>query len=450
MRPTWIQTYVERQTASVINEQVEKRSKKMEFLHSDNSRGSSQIALFQRREVQTGSLLGQGNFSDVYEVTRFKLLRSGPASQSPIAEDARLACCWNAKKVSSSCKYVIKLPKKPERRGFLGSSRRSQDGSRNNNRFPEYTKASIDLILEGKFLSALDHKHIIKVRGLSCGPSPFIIMDRLESTLAERLEQWRAADSSINHALILKEKTNYALQMADAIDYLHQRRLIVRDFKPANTGFKRGLNGVDQVQLFDFGLCRELPQSLYFEAKDEDQIFRMSMAGTLRYMSVEQVNTGFYGLKSDVYSWAVVVFEMMTLEVPYANICNNQAMHRRYVCQGGERPEFPKDSQVPACIQELICEGWSQEIKNRPTMKSVCSRLEEIIDHDLSFPSKESRPQKTVSVSQQDMDTLIAAAAACNKPMSTVNRNHHKRPSVTSAASANPKRRCSMNAAYLL
>jgi serine/threonine protein kinase len=376
----WVHNYVERHTASVINEQVEKRCQGAEFLQAATP---DVVALFERREIKTGLKLGSGAFSDVYEVTRIKLLKSG---QSIGVENARMTCRWNTERG----KYAIKLAKRPGNREIIGSSRGTWSSGRESNsthKFPEYTKASIDLIIEGRFLSVLDHKHIIKVRGLSCGPSPFIIMDRLDDTLDRRIAQWRQ-QSTQEQALILPQGATFALQMADAIKYLHDRRIIMRDVKPANVGIKKDVDGKEMVQLFDMGLCRELPHG-----DDQEDSFLMSMAGTLRYMAVEIVNTGFYGLKADVYSWAVVAYEMLTLEIPYKNQCANAGMHRRFVCREGERPVFPEQGRmVPAPLQKLIQNSWAQEPQDRPSIASVHYQLEHLLVTNFEVKSYPDTP----------------------------------------------------------
>lgn len=395
----WVHNYVERHTASTISELVELRCQDAEFLHSAKP---EVVALFQRNEIKTGAKLGSGAFSEVFEVSRIKLLKTG---QSLCVEEARMTCRWNTERG----KYAIKLPQKPGKRELLGSSRRNRgssgrDSLSSSQKFPEYTKAAIDLIIEAKFLSVMDHKHIIKVRGLNCGPSPFIIMDRLDDTLDRRILTWRQEQCASEETLMMR--TTFALQMAEAIQYLHDRRIVIRDVKPANVGFKKDIDGQDIVQLFDMGLCRELPHA----GGNDQEEFRMSMAGTLRYMSPEIINTGVYGLKADVYSWAIVAFEMITLEIPYRTQCVNPTMHRRFVCREGERPSFPQEGLVvPASLQKLIQASWAQEAPERPQIASVCCQLQSLLD--AKFQVKTYTPPAACSLSFYETQNTVSASA---------------------------------------
>ena len=143
------------------------------------------------------------------------------------------------------------------------------------------------------------------------------------------------------------------------------------------------------------GTAVDAAQELEELPEGNEENFRMSMAGTLRYMAVEIVNTGSYGLKADVYSWAVVAFEMLTLEVPFAGLCGSPATHRRFVCREGERPDFPEGS-VPASLQKLIQDSWAQETCDRPCMASVCSRLKSLVDANFETETTGARIVRSV------------------------------------------------------
>lgn len=241
-----MQIYVERNTTCLINDQVEKRMQDSPFLSSEVH---DEIAHIERRGISFGSVLGQGSFSKVFELTAFNTMERSPKSYT-IKRSFKAA-------EESSNSYAIKQMKTPRCRDFFAKD--------NKVLFQKYVGAAVDIIMETKYLAAFDHPNIIKARGLGIDAMPFIIVDRLEDeTLAERIHSWRqgaqAGASTAVFDVILLKKANYALQIANAIKYLHDRRIIIRDLKPSNIGFsRRGLEKQEVVQLFDFGLCRELP-----------------------------------------------------------------------------------------------------------------------------------------------------------------------------------------------
>mgnify|MGYP005853466019 CR=1 FL=1 len=100
----------------------------------------------------------------------------------------------------------------------------------------EFGNAIADLVVEAKYLTRMDHPNILKIHGLPIGgtaafdsgrfDSYFLLVDRLESTLEQRISQWQREGPPDPKKV--PRKTNYALQIANALYYLHQRRIIYR------------------------------------------------------------------------------------------------------------------------------------------------------------------------------------------------------------------------------
>ena len=122
-----------------------------------------------------------------------------------------------------------------------------------------------DLVHESVMLSSLIHPNIIKVHGRSKGTFSsnllledgyFILLDRLQDTIDNRIAGWRKKypNSSKNPPSIYQVKV--AAAVADALAFLHEKKIVFRDLKPANVGFdERGV-----VKLFDFGFAIKLNQ----------------------------------------------------------------------------------------------------------------------------------------------------------------------------------------------
>ena len=138
-----------------------------------------------------------------------------------------------------------------------------------------------------------------------------------------------------------------------------------RDLKSQNVGFKID----DTVQLFDFGLARELPKA---SSKGEDETFLMSAVGTRRFMAPEVVNSNTYNAKADCYSWAMTVVEMLTLQKPYPHYSSDQ--HAEFVCKQGERPDLASYG-IPPVLLQLLQDAWCQDIRRRHTMRDICHQL---------------------------------------------------------------------------
>jgi len=160
-----------------------------------------------------------------------------------------------------------------------------------------YLKGVIDLALETYYLASLSHPHVLGLCGLSSsGPFEdvgyFLILEQLQQILSQRLTAWMhqlRATKGITGALtggrrkinsLLIERLLVAYDVADALDYLHSRRIIFRDLKPDNIGFD--VEGT--LKIFDFGLAKELVE----DEQNEDGLYNMTgFTGAVRYMAPE-------------------------------------------------------------------------------------------------------------------------------------------------------------------
>ena len=102
----------------------------------------------------------------------------------------------------------------------------------------------------------------------------------------------------------------------------------------------------------------------------------MSTVGTRRYMSPEMMSGHGYNQKTDSYSWAMVFYEMLSLQKPYAKF--NRDMHKILVCQQQGRPHASND--IPWSARDLLKRSWCNDISDRPKMQEICDELEKMAD----------------------------------------------------------------------
>ena len=124
---------------------------------------------------------------------------------------------------------------------------------------------------------------------------------------------------------LLQRLESIALGIARGMEYIHDHEIIYRDLKPSNIGF----NAKDgTVQIFDFGKSREL-HLLKKKTTDGNCYYREEYhqtefgVGTLRYMDIDAMFGIHIGKSNDVYSYALVLYELCTLLMPYPDTTNN-------------------------------------------------------------------------------------------------------------------------------
>lgn len=245
-----------------------------------------------------------------------------------------------------------------------------------------FPSGAMDLAVEALFLADLAHPNVIKLRGIAnCDPfssTPedyyFLILDRLQDTLTVRMAKWKERKRKLNtligritdvggrrRQLLLDERLAAAFDLSAAMSYLKQNRILHRDIKPENLGFDiRG-----DIKIFDFGLARELrPMD-----KDPDLpgMYKLSnMTGSLRYMAPEVASVGTpYNEACDVYSFTIVLWEMLTLKRAYMNISRTQEGFMEQVHQLKVRP--PMRHSWSRNLRGLLQCGWAHDHTKRWT-----------------------------------------------------------------------------------
>jgi serine/threonine protein kinase len=152
---------------------------------------------------------------------------------------------------------------------------------------------------EAKLLAQLQHAHILPVFDYGEeGGYPYIVMPFVPSgTLADTLVKKR---------LTLSQVRRIVTQIGDALSYAHARGMIHRDIKPSNILIDERGNCL----LTDFGLARMVEASTKLT-------FSGAVMGTPAYMSPEQGAGSDIDHRSDIYSLAIILYEMVTGRVPY-------------------------------------------------------------------------------------------------------------------------------------
>jgi serine/threonine protein kinase len=210
---------------------------------------------------------------------------------------------------------------------------------------------------EAQLLASLNHPNIASIYGLeeSAGVRA-LVMELVEGpTLGERIAQG---------AIPVEEALPIAKQIAEALEYAHEHGIIHRDLKPANIK----LTEDGKVKVLDFGLAKALQDEA--PAQDMSNSPTLSIAatkagiilGTAAYMSPEQAKGKRVDRRADIWSFGVVLFEMLTGRRLFAGETATDIM-AAVVRAEPDWTQLP--ASVPPRIRELLRRCLTKDEKGR-------------------------------------------------------------------------------------
>ena len=212
-----------------------------------------------------------------------------------------------------------------------------------------------DFQREAEIIAALDHPHIIRILDFDVWKNiPFLVMDYLPNgTLKQRYRR--------GEHMPLSTVLHYVQQIADALQYAHEKRLIHRDVKPGNML----LGNDDKIVLSDFGIATV--------AYNTSSMPIQATVGTISYMAPEQI----YGQArpaSDQYSLAAVVYEWLTgdrlFQGTYTEIYARQlTIMPPSLCE--------KVPNLPVAVEEVVFKALAKDPRQRfETVSDFSSALQ--------------------------------------------------------------------------
>ncbi|XP_006364514.1 serine/threonine-protein kinase STY46 [Solanum tuberosum] len=213
------------------------------------------------------------------------------------------------------------------------------------------------------------HKNVVQFIGACTRPPNLCIVTEYMSggSVYDYLHKQRG---SFKLPTLLK----VAIDVSKGMNYLHQNNIIHRDLKAANLLMDEN----EVVKVADFGVARVKAQTGVMTAE----------TGTYRWMAPEVIEHKPYDHKADVFSFGVVLWELLTGKIPYEYLTPLQAAIG--VVQKGLRPTIPK--HTPLKLAELLETCWQQDPTSRPDFSAIVDILQQIakeVGHEKADRCKE-------------------------------------------------------------
>ena len=225
---------------------------------------------------------------------------------------------------------------------------------------------------EAQILQSLSDPHIVRIIDYgNDGDTYYIVMEYVDGqslkyyiTTSGRIEALRAL--------------NYARQIAEGLEIAHKHEVVHRDIKPQNIL----INNVGVVKITDFGMARSEDTATITETDD--------LMGTPYYISPEQVESGHSAdIRSDLYSLAIVLFEMLTGRPPFdgESLIDIIIKHKkdRVPSISRIRPNLPTD--MDAFFQKALAKAPADRYQTPREFITALGQLQKQIQAAVSPPN---------------------------------------------------------------
>lgn len=221
-------------------------------------------------------------------------------------------------------------------------------------------------------LTNVTHRNIVQLYGIVVDQHPVqLCLEYCEGgSLYELLHVTYTVPLSWRQRLVMLYDT------AVAMDYLHSfdPKIVHRDLKSLNILLLRRLRReTDQphIKVCDFGFARE----------HEPGAIMTKGAGTLQWMAPEVYSSTHYTEAADIFSFAIVGFEVICRRIPSIKAIRNDQFH--WAIRQGHRPDITDPRYLPAKVPtgliDIIVSCWSQQPADRPSFNQIWQDLAQVV-----------------------------------------------------------------------
>jgi serine/threonine protein kinase len=230
---------------------------------------------------------------------------------------------------------------------------------------------------EAQAASALNHPNICVIYEIGeHQKQPFISMELMKGqTLKHRIN---------GKPITTNEAIDYSIQIADALNVAHDEGIVHRDIKPANIF----VTDRKHLKLLDFGIAKRISgnESGVSEKSTLEELTRTGIAiGTMAYMSPEQIRGKDVDSRSDLFSFGVVLYEMVTGRLPFAGDTSGEVLEAILVKQQIAPMEL--NPTVMPKLDQIINKALQKNPNSRYSSAAEMRADLQLLKHDSYLPS---------------------------------------------------------------
>ncbi len=240
---------------------------------------------------------------------------------------------------------------------------------------------------EARAASALNHPHILTVYEVGEDEGrPFMAMEFIHGeTLRHKIKSQK---------LTLPDVLDIAIQIAGGLAKAHEHGIIHRDLKPENLMVSRD----GYAKILDFGLAKLIARNRKTSVRsDEKTVLQVhtqdgTIMGTINYMSPEQLLGRRVDHRTDIFSFGVVLYEMITGRCPFKGANDIDTMHA--IVHKEPDPLEKIKAGLPSDVQAIITRSLTKEVRNRYKAVDELATALKTLKRDLELgQAKPARPK---------------------------------------------------------
>lgn len=261
----------------------------------------------------------------------------------------------------------------------------------------DYTRRPKWLDREIRLSPALDHPKLVRVfKAFTETQTTMIVMEYCAGGSLYELIHGQSGDQPKPRLdrLTWIQRLKIATDIAEGMEYIHDAGMMHRDLKTPNILLQSSIASLEDVpvaKIGDFGLMRPVSNDKvdndpgYF---DDFEHGLSRQVGSWFYMAPEVYDDqgAEYNEKVDVYSFAMILYELTSDEIPFGYLKYSGRMRLGILVSMGERPQVKSDFQerIPQVFCDLMERCWRGEAEERPSFRSI---LEDLVNMSTTEPA---------------------------------------------------------------